>query len=327
MHAGFCFAYATKIAIYAYAWVDTRRSVVVWLERGVEVMMVGRKGGPARGAVVVCAALSLWGCAQSAVGNEPFEDVSEPGTEAADAGGAANGSDASTGGGSNGTASGGSTDGANSGGSMTGGSGAAPDEDAGSEQASPDAGSFVDAAVDPCSPGTTLCGELCVDLQSSAANCGACGRACPGGQACNGQGACLAPAGCSAASYGGHDYFYCTNAKTWQEARNDCKGWGLDLAVIEAADENAFLKVYPGWIALNDISNEGVFLWVAFGGVNSGPSAPYTNWKADEPNNDRDCGLFGCSNSAGEDCAEIYADGLWNDARCDRTRAYLCESY
>lgn len=36
-----------------------------------------------------------------------------------------------------------------------------------------------------CTGGLTECNGACVDLQTSAANCGACGRTCPGGQACN----------------------------------------------------------------------------------------------------------------------------------------------
>lgn len=292
-------------------------------------MLVGRKGRRALGAQLLCVVLGLWGCAESAVGKEPFDGVSEPGTSSdEDAGEKGNDSDPSTGGGdtagNGGAANGGGSDASN--GAASGGtSGVEPD--AGTSGSSvPDAGSDVDAATSGCAPGTSPCGDLCVDLKSSAANCGSCGHACPGGQACNGAGACLAPAGCSFATYGSHDYFYCTSSKKWQDARNDCTSWGMDLAVVETADENNFLKTYPGWIALNDITNEGTYLWVAFGGVNNGPSAPYTNWDPDEPNNDTSCGFL-CTYSQGEDCAEIYADGLWNDARCDRTRAYLCETY
>jgi hypothetical protein len=41
-----------------------------------------------------------------------------------------------------------------------------------------------------CGPGQTLCGDLCVDLQSDRANCGGCGLACAAGQNCNGAGVC-----------------------------------------------------------------------------------------------------------------------------------------
>jgi hypothetical protein len=36
-----------------------------------------------------------------------------------------------------------------------------------------------------CLPGQTMCGNTCTDLTSDAANCGACGNACPMGQTCN----------------------------------------------------------------------------------------------------------------------------------------------
>jgi hypothetical protein len=43
-----------------------------------------------------------------------------------------------------------------------------------------------------CPPPGVLCGSDCVDLSSSAGNCGACGRACDAGQSC-GAGACFTP--------------------------------------------------------------------------------------------------------------------------------------
>lgn len=43
-----------------------------------------------------------------------------------------------------------------------------------------------------CTQGQTKCGETCVDLQTSTANCGACGTVCSGTQVC-GAGACAEP--------------------------------------------------------------------------------------------------------------------------------------
>jgi hypothetical protein len=40
------------------------------------------------------------------------------------------------------------------------------------------------ACVDVCTTGQTNCSGACVNLQTSAANCGACGRACASGLAC-----------------------------------------------------------------------------------------------------------------------------------------------
>jgi hypothetical protein len=49
----------------------------------------------------------------------------------------------------------------------------------------PGAGAGSDAGDTSCAAfGSTLCGELCVDLQTDDANCGACGRACAPGGGC-----------------------------------------------------------------------------------------------------------------------------------------------
>jgi Stigma-specific protein, Stig1 len=48
--------------------------------------------------------------------------------------------------------------------------------------------------ADPCPMGQSLCGATCVDLQTSASNCGMCGRMCPGGAACA-MGVCQATCG------------------------------------------------------------------------------------------------------------------------------------
>jgi hypothetical protein len=49
--------------------------------------------------------------------------------------------------------------------------------------------------------GITRCGDVCVDLQTSSANCGGCGIACGGGTSCV-RGACLCPAGLPTACAG-----------------------------------------------------------------------------------------------------------------------------
>jgi hypothetical protein len=40
------------------------------------------------------------------------------------------------------------------------------------------------AATQPCSPGTTLCAGGCVNLHTSAANCGSCGNQCVRDELC-----------------------------------------------------------------------------------------------------------------------------------------------
>jgi hypothetical protein len=42
----------------------------------------------------------------------------------------------------------------------------------------------------------------------------------------------------------------------------------------------------------------------------------YINWQGGEPN---DAGTFG------EDCAEMYDTGLWNDEGCGTSLRFVCE--
>ncbi len=140
-------------------------------------------------------------------------------------------------------------------------------------------------------------------------------------------GTCLAPAGCTAKSLGTHDYFFCTSTKQWGQARADCKAWGMDLAIVETAEENAFLATFQtAWLGYNDLDRENSFLWVAPGAGNSGASAPYQNWAANQPDNHRNCTWVFCS-GPDEGCVQMYDEGNWNDAKCNSSLAYVCESY
>jgi len=295
---------------------------------GVEVMAFDRKSAGVLRTSALCAGLWLGACAQgAAVKKEPFDSLDNGAAAEGDGGdsGGDNGKASGPGGGNQGGTSGGKP----SGNGSTEGNNGASAGDAGMSDAalSGDASVAADASENSCQPGTSPCGDLCVDLMSSASNCGRCGRTCPGGQACSGTGTCLAPAGCSVASFGTHDYFVCTNAKEWADARADCKTWGLDLAIIETPEENAFVTPFgPAWIGYNDIDGEDAWRWVAVGAGNVGPSPLYENWREDEPNNNRSCTLGFCS-GPGEDCGQLYDDGTWNDAKCDNSLAYLCETY
>lgn len=53
---------------------------------------------------------------------------------------------------------------------------------------------YDDDGSPPCPGGMTLCGEICVNLQTDSSNCGDCGNACPAGMTCNG-GTCVCSAG------------------------------------------------------------------------------------------------------------------------------------
>ena len=99
-----------------------------------------------------------------------------------------------------------------------------------------------------CSGGLALCPAGCVDLNTSAANCGVCGRTCPSGS-CQ-AGACKpsTATNCTAARYNNHDYMFCTDALNWTSARTKCRGYvnganyKFDLVIVDDAAENAFLQ-------------------------------------------------------------------------------------
>lgn len=103
-----------------------------------------------------------------------------------------------------------------------------------------------------------------------------------------------------------------SNTRSWTDSLNYCSSQGGGLATIESEEENTKINEEFGgqlWIGYNDRQSEGTFEWV------NGTSS-YTNWASNEPNNQN-----------GEDCAELYADGTWNDYQCSDSseQTALCE--
>ncbi|XP_076126279.1 uncharacterized protein LOC143106003 [Alosa pseudoharengus] len=106
-------------------------------------------------------------------------------------------------------------------------------------------------------------------------------------------------------------YFFSTEEKNWHDSRLACQRMGGDLVIINTRDEQNFVRVHhrqrDNWIGLNDISREGVWMWV--------DSTPLINgfWYAGEPNN-----------LGGEDCVHIYKND-WNDLPCSVEKRWICE--
>lgn len=80
---------------------------------------------------------------------------------------------------------------------------------------------------------------------------------------------------------------------------------------IDNALENDFvtsLSLDTLWIGLNDISQEGVYVWA------SGSTAAYRRWSSGQPNNE-----------GGQNCVHMTSSTNWNDFSCKSTYAYVCE--
>ncbi|XP_045910186.1 CD209 antigen-like protein C isoform X2 [Micropterus dolomieu] len=116
-------------------------------------------------------------------------------------------------------------------------------------------------------------------------------------------------------------YLLSTKSETWEKGREDCKGRGADLVVIDSSEEQEFLtKVInqDTWIGLNDIENEGTWKWT------DGTPLTLSYWFTRQPDNGDGDPQWG-----EEDCAHIRADtktgGNWNDRRCDDSLKWICE--
>lgn len=217
--------------------------------------------------------------------------------------------------------------------------GGSPDagRDAGSSGQS-DAGGPVS-----CANGQTTCGGSCVDTTRDPAHCGGCDQACASGQTCEsnqcvgGAPTFKVPSGCTKMTLGQHGYAFCTNGRSWRDARSACLDAGLDLVIITDKAENDFVKANgDSWIAANDRSSEGRFQQVVPGNADrvDGATASYTSWHSGEPNNNTTCGGFEipvigvcAGQTTDEDCGMIYADGTWNDGACEERKGFVCETY
>ncbi|XP_058240761.1 C-type lectin domain family 4 member E-like isoform X1 [Hemibagrus wyckioides] len=104
---------------------------------------------------------------------------------------------------------------------------------------------------------------------------------------------------------------------TWTESRQDCRGRGADLVIINNKEEQEFISKLLGirkaWIGLNDRDKEEEWKWVDDTRLSTG------YWGRGEPNSkagDEDCVLTG-----------DRSDPVWNwaDYPCDDKFIWICE--
>lgn len=127
-----------------------------------------------------------------------------------------------------------------------------------------------------------------------------------------------APPGCVLELFGGHEYYLCTTPTHWGPAETDCVGWGGHLASIgsQAEDQWLFMVINQlsnekWWVGMNDISQEGIWVW------SDASAVTYTNWHPGEPND-----------SGNEDCMQLnrfYPQSTWNDEPCAQPLRFVCE--
>ncbi|MFO0892785.1 MAG: FG-GAP-like repeat-containing protein [Isosphaeraceae bacterium] len=112
-------------------------------------------------------------------------------------------------------------------------------------------------------------------------------------------------------SFGGHYYLLTRTARNWADAEAEAVARGGHLVTVNDAAEQAFLKrVFASaanrstvfWTGLNDVAEEGSFVWA------SGEPVTYTNWGPDQPDN-----YEGIEDGVGLNWFWSIEDGQWAD--------------
>ncbi len=139
-------------------------------------------------------------------------------------------------------------------------------------------------------------------------------------------------------------YFINYQSQDANQSEQDARQLGAHLVVFNDAAENTAVvnalnssgvigAVSAVWVGYSDAQQEGNWLTL------DGTPMSYLNWASGEPNNNgqgASCCNFpdwlgGCSSSEslrcsnGEDCAQIYSAGTWNDLPCNRNSASVIE--
>ncbi|XP_035672094.1 von Willebrand factor D and EGF domain-containing protein-like [Branchiostoma floridae] len=125
---------------------------------------------------------------------------------------------------------------------------------------------------------------------------------------------------CLAAGYvrfNGVFYKNFAEEKTYDDARQTCTADGGLLAMPKDSATNTFIRDLAGvedrWLGLNDINNEGQFVYEDGQTLES---SGYNNWLPGEPND----------HGGDEDCVHFIGSGHgWNDAPCSIAKGFICQ--
>ncbi|KAL7385481.1 hypothetical protein ABVT39_022403 [Epinephelus coioides] len=111
-------------------------------------------------------------------------------------------------------------------------------------------------------------------------------------------------------------YLLSSGSGSWDEGREDCRGRGADLVVIDSPAEQEFLNEFTqtAWIGLTDRDEEGTWKWI------DGTPLTLSNWRKNQPDNGGGDPQWG-----EEDCAHIRPDSEWNDLSCETSLRWICE--
>ncbi|XP_037550264.1 collectin-12 [Nematolebias whitei] len=113
-------------------------------------------------------------------------------------------------------------------------------------------------------------------------------------------------------------YFFSKDLLSFDDAKSTCESRSASLLIISDMEEQTWLEkqiVGKGyfWMGLTDKEEENTWRWV------DGTEPAFTKWKPGQPDN------WGHFHEAGEDCAALIHQGLWNDAFCEDLISYICE--
>jgi gliding motility-associated-like protein len=144
-------------------------------------------------------------------------------------------------------------------------------------------------------------------------------------------------------------YFIDNNSSDAATAEADANALGAHLTVFNDTQENLDVVAAlngggylagnaPVWIGIKRVNTNNAQFYSldgSTGNFNPGPATPtiYQNWAGGEPNNNRPgcCSIvcfdaddrYTCTN--GEQCVQIYSNGLWNDLPCNRESKSVIE--